>query len=72
MVLHAGPGDQLSGTAKPIGEWGREGGREGGGWAALSHTFGHNPGRSVPSGLSAKRISWMSKGSRKKIKRKKA
>lgn len=58
-MLHAEPGDQLSGTAQPrqpIGEWGERGwcAVERGWGAALSHASTHS---SVPSGMSARRIS---------------
>lgn len=65
-MLHTEPGDQLSGTARPkqpIGEWGETGWCAvermcgSGGGAALAHTSTHSPTSSVPSGLSAKRIS---------------
>lgn len=74
MVLHTGPGDQLSGTAEPnqpIGKRGRRGrcavvlkGVGRGGGAVLSRPSSHSPTKGVPSGLSAKSISWMSRGRR--------
>lgn len=69
MVLHAGPGDQHSGMTEPeqpVGWWGQRGWCtvwEGRGGAVLSHISSHNPTHSVPSGLSGKRISWISRGS---------
>ena len=68
MVLHAGPGDQLSGTAEPKRPIAGLGER---GWcavvevvvgAALSSASSHSPISYVPSGLSAKRIGWISMG----------